>query len=409
MLVIGIDSHKDTLVGCLIDAAGRPLEHRSIANTALGHRELVNWAQGASVGRVAIEGSGGYGRAAALALGEAGAEVVEVPPQMTAAARRSQRSIANTALGHRELVNWAQGASVGRVAIEGSGGYGRAAALALGEAGAEVVEVPPQMTAAARRSQRTAAKSDPLDALLIARIGARDTDLPPPRPGGTLEELRWLAGYRRELVKSRTAHINRLHADLTQIRCGYHRTGAALTSAKGLQRVARLLAGDSAAPARVARGRLRQIRELNRQIADLAAEISELVSANGTTLTKIRGIGTIGAADILTEVGDPARFATKARFAMANGTAPLQASSGRTVRHRLNRGGNRQLNRAIHTAALTQIAQPNSEGRRLYQQHLDRGKTKREAIRALKRRISDRIWTHLQTDLRNTSPTLALT
>ena len=109
MLVIGIDSHKDTLAGCLIDAAGRPLEHRSIANTALGHRELVNWAQGASVGRVAIEGSGGYGRAAALALGEAGAEVVDVPPQMTAAARRSQR---------------------------------------------------------------TAAKSDPLDALLIARIGA---------------------------------------------------------------------------------------------------------------------------------------------------------------------------------------------------------------------------------------------
>ena len=151
---------------------------------------------------------------------------------------------------------------------------------------AEVVDVPPQMTAAARRSQRTAAKSDPLDALLVARIGARDSDLPPPRPGGTLEELRCLAGYRRELVKSRTAHINRLHADLTQIRCGYHRTGAALTSAKGLQRVARLLAGDSAAPARVARGRLRQIRELNRQIADLAAEISELVSANGTTLTK---------------------------------------------------------------------------------------------------------------------------
>ena len=99
----------------------------------------------------------------------------------------------------------------------------------------------------------------------------------------------------------------------------------------------------------------------------------------------------------------------KARFVMANGTAPLQASSGRTVRHRLNRGGNRQLNRAIHTAALTQIAEPNSEGRRLYQQHLDRGKTKREAIRALKRRISDRIWTHLQTDLRNTSPALGLT
>ena len=115
MVVIGIDSHKDTLVGCLIDAAGRPLEHRSIANVSAGHRELVAWAQGASVGRVAVEGSGGYGCAAAVALVEAGIEVVDVPPQMTAAARR--------------------------------GG-------------------------------RTATKSDPTDALLIARIGARDTDLP---------------------------------------------------------------------------------------------------------------------------------------------------------------------------------------------------------------------------------------
>ena len=277
--------------------------------------------------------------------------------------------------------------------MEGSGGYGRAAAVALVEAGIAVVDVPPQMTAAARRGQRTATKSDPTDALLIARIGARDTDLPPPRPHGDLEELRWLAGYRRELVKSRTAHINRLHANLAQIRCGYHHATTSLTSKKGLERVTRLLAGDTSAPARVARGRLRHIRELNRQIADLTAEISDQVAASGTTLTDIYGIGSLGAADILTEVGDPARFATKARFAMANGTAPLQTSSGRAVRHRLNRGGNRQLNRAIHTAALTQIARPDSEGRRLYDSHRARGKTNREALRCLKRRISDRIWT----------------
>ena len=134
-----------------------------------------------------------------------------------------------------------------------------------------------------------------------------------------------------------------------------------------------------------------------------------MVAASGTTLTEICGVGALGAADILTEVGDPARFATKARFAMANGTAPLQASSGRTVRHRLNRGGNRQLNRAIHIAALTQISRPDSEGRRLYQSHLDRGKTKREALRCLKRRISDRIWTHLQHDQTTPQTAPALT
>ena len=104
---------------------------------------------------------------------------------------------------------WAQAAGAARVAIEGSGNYGRPAALALAAAGIEVVEVPPQMTARARRGRRSAAKTDQVDALLVARIGARDADLPPPRPGGTLEELRCLVNYRRELVRSRTAHICR--------------------------------------------------------------------------------------------------------------------------------------------------------------------------------------------------------
>ena len=300
MAVIGIDSHKDVLAGCLIDEACRPLEHRSISNTPAGHGELASWAQGARVERVAIEGSGNYGRPAAVAL------------------------------------------------------------LA---AGVEVVEVPPQMTAQARRHQRTGTKTDRVDALLIARIGARDDDLPPARGDGPLDELRCLVGYRRELVQSRTGHVNRLHGDLEKIRCGYHRTISAITSDKALTRVMRLLCGDTGARANVARGRVRHIRELNRQIAELTSQIGALVAASGTTLTEIHGIGALTAADILAEVGDPRRFATKAKFAMANGTAPLEASSGRIVRHRLNRGGNRQLNRAIHTAAITQIARKDSEGR----------------------------------------------
>ena len=94
---------------------------------------------------------------------------------------------------------------------------------------------------------------------------------------------------------------------------------------------------------------------------------------------------------------------------MANGTAPLEASSGRTVRHRLNRGGNRHLNRAIHTADLTQISRPDTEGRAYYDRCMTRGKTKREALRCLKRRISDRIWVHIQHDTQPPNLTPCLT
>lgn len=159
----------------------------------------------------------------------------------------------------------------------------------------------------------------------------------------------------------------------------------------------------------MARSRIREIRRLNREIDHLGRRIAQAVNDCGTSLTDIYGIGPLVAADIIVETGDPARFATKARFATANGTAPIAASSGRIVRHRLNRGGNRQLNKAIHTAALAQISRPGTEGRLYYQRCLDRGKTKREAIRALKRRISDRIWTHLQHHPQTTNPASCLT
>ena len=128
-----------------------------------------------------------------------------------------------------------------------------------------------------------------------------------------------------------------------------------------------------------------------------------------TGLTNIYGVGPLVAAEIFAEAGNPARFANKDRFAMANGTAPIEAGSGRVVRHRLNRGGNRQLNRALHIAAIAQISRPGTEGRAYYERCLHRGKTKREAIRALKRRISDRVWTHLHNDLQTQNPTPNLT
>lgn len=324
MTVIGIDSHKDILAGCLIDAACKAVQYREIPNTAEGHAELAVWA------------------------------------------RTTQAT---------------------RVAIEGSGNYGRPATEVLLDTGVTVVEVPPQMTAAARRGRRTAAKTDQIDALEIARIAARDDDLPAPRCATGTQDIACIVSYRRELVEERTATVNRLHSDLTRIRCGYHKTISSLTTVKSLNAAERLLRDDKNTQARVARARITRIRSLNQQIKALTTEIGEAVKASGTTLTEIHGIASLAAAEILTETGDPARFATKARYAMANGTAPIEASSGRVKRHRLNRGGNRQLNRIIHTAALCQISHPNTEGRTYYERCLKRGKSKREAMRILKRRI----------------------
>ena len=182
MVVVGFDSHKDSLAGCAVDAAGRSVGYRSFANTVGGHRRALGWVQHLDAGRVGIEGSGSYGRPLALVLIQAGFDVVDVPPQMTAGARRSQRS------RH---------------------------------------------------------KSDAGDALLIARVAAREDDLGSPRPAGMLEDLRCLVFYRREQVLSRSREANRLHADLTLIRPGYNKgIKTKLTQPTALSRVMRLISAD---------------------------------------------------------------------------------------------------------------------------------------------------------------------
>ena len=252
------------------------------------------------------------------------------------------------------------------------------------------------MGARLRRRGRTQTKTDRVDALVIAQIALRDDTLAAPSWWEDTEDLRVLVSYRCELVEDRTAQANRLHADLGKLRPGYQHNIPRLATRKALDAALRLLWRDMSPHARVAKGRIRALRELDRRIRELTTQIEGLVDRSGTSLRDIYGVGTLVAAIILAEVGNPRRYATKAKFAMANGTAPLEASSGRVVRHRLNRGGNRRLNRAIHTVALTQIARPDTEGRRYYQKLITRGKTHREAMRVLKRRISDRIWTHLQ-------------
>ena len=129
-----------------------------------------------------------------------------------------------------------------------------------------------------------------------------------------------------------------------------------------------------------------------------STRVTDAVHASGTSLLEIHGVGPIVAAFILGHVGDPARFPTADRFASYNGTAPIEASSGPRKRHRLNPRGNRKLNHALHMAAVTQVAH-DTPGRAYYHRKIAEGKTKKEALRALKRRISDAVWRQLQVDL----------
>jgi transposase len=149
---------------------------------------------------------------------------------------------------------------------------------------------------------------------------------------------------------------------------------------------------------RIATEVLADVRRLDRELAAIRIRLSGAVDASGTTLIELHGVGPIVAALILAHVGDPTRFATPERFASYNGTAPIEASSGPRKRHRLNPRGNRKLNHAMHLIAVTQVRH-DTPGRVYYQRKLAEGKTKKEALRALKRRISDAVWRQLQVDL----------
>ena len=144
---------------------------------------------------------------------------------------------------------------------------------------------------------------------------------------------------------------------------------------------------------------------IDAETADLKRQITDLVAATGTTLTDLHGIGPLVAARFIAEVVDARRYPNRNAFAAANGTAPLPASSGRTVRHRFNPGGNRQLNRALYTIAITQI-RGDTEGRAYYERKRAAGKTRREALRCLKRKLSDIVFTTMRHDADRQTPQL---
>lgn len=336
-MLAGIDTHKDTLAVAVIDTGGRSVQ------------------------------------------------VVELP---------------NTELGFDELEEFLAVHEVTRVGIEGSGNYGRGAALRLVVAGlVEVVEVPPSMTSRERSGRPGQGKTDPVDAVAIARITARESMLPPVRLAvGDAADVRALVDYRAQLVAESTAVANRCHVELHGLFPGYHAEISNLTTLVNLHKALALLEGDDRVRADLTRRRLRRLEEIEVEVRALTRQLRDAVTAAGTTLTEIYGVGPVIAATMIGEVVDIRRYRSRHAFAAANGTAPIPASSGRTTRHRLNRSGNRRMNRALYTMAITQI-RADTEGRAYYRRKLAEGKSEREALRCLKRRLSDLIYRTMHRDI----------
>jgi transposase len=306
--------------------------------------------------------------------------------------------------GLRSLESWAKRFPKRRWAVENAGGLGRYLAGRLAAKGESVVDVPPRLSARVRvLSSGNARKNDELDALATALAASRNERLAAVDPEASSEVLRLLSERREDLVAERTRALNRLHGLLRDLLPG------GVARSLSADRAARILRGIRARGGASARLRrrlasevLRDIQTLDRKIADLDGRIEAEVRASGTTLTEIFGVGPILAARIIGTVGDVARFPTKAHFASYSGTAPLEASSGEAVRHRLSLAGNRKLNYALHMVALCQ-ARSDARGGVYYRKKMAEGKSRKEALRCLKRRVCDAVFKSLVEDSRTHS------
>lgn len=329
-LVMGCDPHLDSFTVAVVDRTGRRLETGELANRLSGWETAVDLCGRWGLSTVGIEGASGYGQSLARTLTTAGIRVVEVPTRLTARLRK----------------------------VDGAG------------------------------------KTDPGDASAIGRAvlsgqGSVWVDDP------DAETLRIVSHRREELVRAQTQEINRLRALLAEIDPERAGTMSRIRSLAQLDRLAKLRYGGSRHRQTVA-ALIRQIgadcRHRLLQIRQLEANLKQLLPPAGHALiNQIQGIGVITAATLLAEMAGTDGFATDAKMAAWAGTAPLDASSGRQQRHRLNRGGNRQANRAIHTIIITQHQQ-RGDAHHYITRRISEGKTPKEAIRAAKRHATRRIW-----------------
>lgn len=344
VVVLGIDVHKDTHTAVAVDQVGRQVGQRTVRAVDRGHADLVRWARRRHPG-----------------------ERVWAVEDCRHVSTRLERAL-----------------------------------LAAGE---RVVRVPPKLMAGSRQSARTRGKSDPIDALAVGRAALREPDLPVAEHDPVSRELKLLVDHREDLVAERTRNQNR-------VRWHLHELDPELdVPLRGLDRLIvldRLIAWLADQPAsvltRIAGELLADIRAATVRIKAAEREIGVLAEQAAPVLLALPGVGALTAAKIVGETANVARFRSEACFAMHAGVAPVPASSGRTHRHRLARGGNRQLNAALHRIAITQIRLPDSLGQAYYQRRRAQGDTSMEALRALKRRLARVVYGLLHTE---TNPAIA--
>ena len=294
-------------------------------------------------------------------------------------------------------------------AIEGCAGIGKHIALRLLADGEEVVDVPPKLSARARVfATGQGRKTDATDAHSVALVGTRMAGLRAVVNDEQLEVLRILVDRRRSLGEEHTRKVSQLHQLLLDLIPGGAKKSLSAAQARAL--LAKVRPRDTAGKTRrrVAAELIADLERIYQRKKAADKELTSLLAATGTTLLELPGIGPTGAARLLVEAGDITRFPDKAHFASWNGTAPIDASSGDQVRHRLSRAGNRQINRVLHTMARVQLRNP-SPGRDYYERKKANGKAPMEAMRCVKRRLSDIVYQQMLNDTVRTTATQART
>jgi transposase len=300
-----------------------------------------------------------------------------------------------------QLVSWAEPFEKRTWAIESASGLGYLLAQQLVAVGETVVDVPATLASRARLlATGRSNKNDPNDALSVAVAALRSPDLRHVAAVGHSEVLRLLAKRNIDIGSQRSRVVCRMHSLLAELAGGgiakeinasdVDRFLAAMTPATPVAQVRYDLAVEL----------LDDIRRLDSQLKVSHKRIRDAVRASGTSLTDLFGVGPILAATLIGNTGDPTRFRNRDHYAAYNGTAPVEFSSAGRVVHRLSRRGNRRLNHAIHMVAICQLRQPRSEGRAYFDRRVSEGKTKKEALRALKRHVSNAVYRQLVADAR---------
>lgn len=335
MIIIGIDPHKASITAAALSPNSEKLDHRRLATSMKTAAHLISWAAAWPERLWAVEGAAGLGHGVAQQLVAAGERVVDVPAKLAARAR-----------------------------LLGSG---------------------------------SARKTDLADAVSVASVAIHNPKLSAVTAEDHTAVLRLLSDRRDDIVSQRTRTMNRLQVLLRDLVPGGAPRALSTKGAAAFLARIRPLTPTDVQRKEIARDLLDDIRRADRQLKVLGLTIAADIAACGTTLPEIQGVGPILAAKIIGHAGDITRFESKSHFASYTGTAPVEASSGDVRRHRLNRAGNRQLNTALHTAAIVQ-SRDGGPGRRHIDRKISQLKTPKEAQRSLKRQLANVVFRHLVDD-----------